>query len=210
MPVGTTAAIIGGGSLLGGIFGSSSASKAAKAQAAAAAEAARVQKEMYEQTRRDLSPYRDFGGQSTNALNDAYGFNGQQGYDRSFANFRADPGYDYARNEAIKAASTSAAARGSLFSGPVLRGITDRTFGLADQGYGNWLGRYQQGQSLGQNAAAQTGNFGAQSAAQQGQYITDGGAAKAAGYAGQANAFSSAFNNGLGAYLYGKGSGAFS
>ena len=83
------AAVIGAGA---SIYGSG---KASDAQSKAAAQAGALQKEQYDQTRADLSPYRDAGVGATGALSDAYGLNGQGGYDRAFANFRADPGYDF-------------------------------------------------------------------------------------------------------------------
>jgi len=69
MPIG---AIIGAGaSLLGGFMSSDSAGDAADAQAAAAAEAARVQKEMYDQSRTDMMPYmgRGYQGLDLYAMN---------------------------------------------------------------------------------------------------------------------------------------------
>jgi len=49
------------GPVLGAVVGSISGNKAAKTQAAAAERAAEVQREMYEQTREDLAPYRASG-----------------------------------------------------------------------------------------------------------------------------------------------------
>lgn len=54
-------AIAGGGALLGGLFGSSSASKAAKAQAASADRAAQLQKEMFDKQIALQEPYRQAG-----------------------------------------------------------------------------------------------------------------------------------------------------
>jgi hypothetical protein len=54
-------AIAGGGALLGGLFGSSSASKASKAQAASADRAAQLQKEMFDRQIELQEPYRQAG-----------------------------------------------------------------------------------------------------------------------------------------------------
>jgi len=50
-----------GASILGSVLGSSAAGDAADAQSAAAANSLKLQKEMYDQTRTDLAPYRDLG-----------------------------------------------------------------------------------------------------------------------------------------------------
>jgi len=200
MPVGTTAAIIGA-AVIGAGASIYSSNKAADAQKEAAQQSGQVQKEQYEQTRADLSPYRDFGNKSSNFLNDAYGFNGQQGYDRTTQNFRADPGYAYAVSEGLKGVEGSAAARGGLYSGATLKALQTRGQGMADQGYNNWLGRYQSGQVTGQQAAAQTGSFGQTAAQGQAQAYTNAGNARAAGYINTANSI----QGGLGqaASLYG-------
>lgn len=58
-----------GGTLGSAAIGANSASKAADASVEAANEAARVQREMYQQTREDLAPYRDLGLGSIDDLN---------------------------------------------------------------------------------------------------------------------------------------------
>jgi len=64
-------AVLGVGSAL---IGAGSANKAAKAQERAAAAQAQVQREMYDQTRTDLAPYRDLGGPAAQAINYLNGF----------------------------------------------------------------------------------------------------------------------------------------
>ena len=55
------AAIIGGTSLVSGYMGSKAAKDAAKTQAGAARYAADIEKQIYEQGREDLAPYREQG-----------------------------------------------------------------------------------------------------------------------------------------------------
>lgn len=49
------------GGIVGGVLGGNSAEDAADAQAAAAGQSLKLQKDMYDQTRADLAPYRDVG-----------------------------------------------------------------------------------------------------------------------------------------------------
>lgn len=198
MPVATTTAILAGGALLGGAMSSSAASKAAKAQRNAANQASQISKDQFAQTRADLAPYRDAGANALTRYADASGVNGADKRMASFADFRADPGYEFQMSEGLRGVQGSAAA-GSLGinGGGVLKALQRYGQGVADQGYNNYLTRFQNLASLGQNAAAQTGNFGAAAAQQQGQFAMDAGAAKAGGYLGQANAWNGAINSGL-------------
>lgn len=65
----TPIAAVGGASLVGGLAQGRAASRAADAQVAAAREQAAVQREMYQQSREDLAPYRESGLPAVNALN---------------------------------------------------------------------------------------------------------------------------------------------
>lgn len=207
MPVATTTALLLGGALVGGAaMSSSAASKAAKAQQNAANQASQISKDQYAQTRADLAPYRDTGANALKRYADASGVNGADARTASFADFRADPGYEFQMSEGLRGVQGSAAA-GSLGinGGGVLKALQRYGQGVADQGYNNYLERFKTLSSLGENAAAQTGNFGAQAAQQQGAFAMDAGAAKAGGYLGQANAWNGALNNGL--KIYGRSQG---
>jgi len=73
MAIGTTAAIIGGAALVGGAMQSRAASKAAKSQRAAADAALSAEERMYEQSRADLSPYREQGYAAGNVISQGLG-----------------------------------------------------------------------------------------------------------------------------------------
>lgn len=62
--------------LAGSAMSSSAASKAGKQQADAANRASDMQKEMYDQTREDLAPYRAMGGDASNILRQIFGLGG--------------------------------------------------------------------------------------------------------------------------------------
>jgi hypothetical protein len=113
------------------------------------------------------------------------------------ADFQADPGYQFRQSEGLKGIENSAAARGMQLSGANLKGLASYNSGLASQEYGNAFARdasnkdrsynYLSGVSnSGLNAAAQTGQFGAQAAGSVADLMTQGGNAQAAGIVGGA------------------------
>lgn len=209
MPVATSTALLVGGALAGAGASVYSANKAADAQQKAAAQAAQISKDSNAQIRSDLAPYREPGAAAFRNYNDAIGVNGAAARDASFSNFRADPGYQYALDQGLKATSGLAAARGGYMAGGTLKALQDRGQGMADQGYGSYLDRFLKSASIGENAATNTGNFGAQAARDQGGYATDAGAAKAGGYLSAAAGVNGAISNGLKLYGYGKGRGYY-
>ncbi len=173
-------------SWLSQIFGGA-ARDAAKAQVDAYGRAIDVQEKQYAQTREDLSPYRDGGQQGLAAYMDSLGLNGKSGNQRSLMAFQEGPGYQFQMNQGIQARDRSAAARGGLMSGGQLKALTEFGQGLANQEYGNYQGQLQGLAGMGQNAAAQTGQFGANAANQIGNLMGAQGDATAAGIIGRAN-----------------------
>jgi hypothetical protein len=207
MPVGTTAAIIGGSALLGAGASIYSSNKAADAQKKAAAQGVASQQQMYDQTRSDLAPYRDQGAQSTAMMGDLYGFNGPEKQAAAKAQFQSDPGYEFQRSEGLRAVEGSAAARGSALSGGAMKALQTYGTGLADQSYGNWYQRLANMQGMGQNAAAQTGNIGANTANNVSNLYGQAGAAQAGGYLAAGNAITGSLGDAAKAYGYYKGGG---
>lgn len=146
----------------------------------------------------------------------------QNEFSPTMAALEQTPGYQFTRQQGLQATTNAYAAQGlggsitgarASPSGPLGAGLEQFATGLAsntfNQQYQNWLAGqgFQQGANLqaynilagqsgqGQNAAANTGQFG--SAAVQGanQALMGGAAASAAGVVGAANAW----NQGLGA-----------
>lgn len=58
--------------------------------------------------------------------------------------YQQSPGYQYAVNEAMRQVQQNGASRGLLESGNVMRAMTDRAQGMAQQDYGNWWNRQNQ------------------------------------------------------------------
>jgi hypothetical protein len=203
MPWAVAAAVVGAGASI------YAGNKAASAQEKASNQATDISQRQYEQTRADLAPYRDAGAGALQKYADAAGINGADRRTASFADFRADPGYEFQMSEGLRGVQGSAAA-GSLGinGGGVLKALQRYGQGVADQGYNTYLGRLQNLSTMGQNSAAQTGTFGANAAAQQGGYAQDAGAARAGGYLSAAQGVNGAISNGLKFYGYQNGYGS--
>jgi len=184
--MGLGAAIVGASAI--GAVGSIAASGM---QTGAANHAANLQEQMYNTTRGDLNPY-NLTGQAANQQISAmspFSFAPTQ------AQLEATPGYQFNLSQGLKATQNSYAAQGLGTSGAALKGAASYASGLADTTYqnqfSNALNSYNtnlaklQGQAnLGENAAAQTGNYGTQAASNAGQAIVGGGNAAAAGITG--------------------------
>lgn len=136
-----------GSAIIGGISTAFGASKAAKAQQQAAQlaaqgnmAAAKAAMDMYNQTREDLSPYRDVGLRSAAELENRMP---ELTSDIDVSKELQDPNstikkaYDFTRTQGLKAAQNSAAARGLGVSGAALKGATSFATGLADNTYQN-------------------------------------------------------------------------
>jgi hypothetical protein len=173
------------------------------------------QKQIYEQQRTDLAPYRAAGEAGQNKLLEYLGIGGSTaapGYGKyATAEFTPeafaagqDPGYGFRMSEGLKAVDRQAAARGGLISGAALK--ASQRFGqdMASQEYGNAFNRYQtiRGntlspyqnlQGVGLNAANMTGAAGA-------NYGSAGGQAMGAAGGGAMNAYGAASQGATGAY----------
>ena len=203
---------IGGSALLG----ASASKSAAKTQAAATDRAGEVQKEMFDEQNRLQEPFRQGGMAAQNKLLTYFGLpGGTEGadygkYTRDFgmADFTADPGYNFRLAEGLKSLDRQAAARGGLISGGALKAAQRYGQDFASNEFTNAFNRFQTNranqlqplQSLmgaGQTAANTMGNAAANYGTNAGNLITSGGAARASGYVGGANALTS----GLGQYM---------
>lgn len=212
MPFGgiLTASLIGaGGSLLGGLFGSSSASKAADQQAKSAQQALDFQKQVFGQQQQNQQPFLDAGTSSLSKLMQQIS-NGTYGSNAAFQaptaeQARATPGYQFSQAEGSKAIERGQAAAGGAFSGGTLKALDQYNTGLADntyqQTFQNAMSGYQanlQNQAqqygqlfapaqLGENAVSSINNTGTQVAQNVGNLMTQQGNAQAAGTVGSAN-----------------------
>jgi len=198
------------------ILGASASKSAAKTQAAATDRAGEIQREMFQEQNRLQEPFRQGGMAAQNKLLTYFGLpGGTEGadygkYARDFgmSDFTTDPGYAFRLAEGQKALDRQAAARGGLISGGALKAAQRYGQDMGSQEFTNAFNRYQTNranqlqplQSLmgaGQTATNTMGTAAANYGANAGNLITSGGAARASGYVGGANALTS----GLGQYM---------
>ena len=209
--MGVEAALISaGGSLLGGAMGASASKKAGQQQAAAMDRAAQIQREIYNQQRADLAPYRE---QGYTALKDISAmkpyFTGQ------FEDYRSqylDPSIAFRLGMGEQTTQRAANVAGGGLSGNTLRALQDYSQGLASTEYGNAFNRFQQERTniyntlaniagMGQGAV-NTGVQAGQTMGQNlGQLEVGKGQAESAATIGSANAWSNAFNNAGNMYM---------
>lgn len=189
MPWMLPAAIIGSS-----LLGAGAASSAARTQARATDAATAAQERMFAKQVELQEPFRKVG---VNALPELVAASRYEPF--TMAKYQADPGYGFRLREGMKALERSAAARGGLLSGATLRGVQEYGQDLASQEYTNAFNRYQaeraarlnplqsltgMGQTTTQNIASQAGQLGQNI----GSNLMAGGAARASGYMGMANA----------------------
>ena len=188
------------GSLTGANKQAKAATQAANTQLEASREATKVQKDMYDQTRKDLMPYTDAGRSSLSQLMGQMGPKGyfSQTYDGQ--DIYSDPSYQFRLNEGLDAVQSGAAAK-------ALQGYGQD---MASQEYQNAYNRFNADQTnrynrlsnivgLGQNAAAQQGNAGMQTAQAVANNTMSGANAQAAGQIAAGNRTANNFGAVLGA-----------
>ena len=199
MPWMIAAAVVGSS-----LIGSSASKKAASTQADAANRAADLQMQQFERQVELQEPWRQAGITALNKLTPLATEYTPFGMDQ----FQQDPGYAFRMSEGMKALERSAAARGGLLSGGMLKGAQRYGQDLASQEYMNAFNRYQAERNarlnplqslagVGQTATNQLGQAGQAMASNVGQALGAAAQARASGYVGGANALS----QGLGTYL---------
>jgi len=188
-------------SVAGGLISSSGASDAADTQAAGARDAAAVQDRMFRQVREDLLPYMQAGYSGIDQLRRLTGIDGHSNdvlksdllkpIVMDQATLEQTPGYQFNLAQGLRAVQNSAAARGLGTSGAALKGAANFATGLADSTYQNQFANAVLNQTnqfnrlmgisqLGQNSAAQVGNYGTQAGAGIAQTLASGANAQAA------------------------------
>lgn len=210
MAVTTGTALLGGALAGGSLLGSGmAANKAAKAQVGAANEANRLQRDMFTATRQDNMPWMQAGQGGLNALMQLYGMqsDGNGGFTKStdpqaaMRMLQQDPSYQFRLQQGQGALENSAAARGGLMSGNMLRALSDYGQNTASMEFGNVANRLAGLAGVGQNAAQYIGSAGQQTGQALANNTIMAGQARASGYTGMANALNNAV--GQGAMLYG-------
>ncbi len=193
--MGIGAAAVGGAAMLGSSYMSSrAASKGAKAQAKASKRASEIELQMFREGQAAQAPWREAGERALGIL--------EERVMAGPGEYTQDPGYQFRLGEGLKQIQSG---RGNIRSGATEKALQRYAQDYATGDYQNFLNRYNQSltplQSLsgvGQTTSAQGAQLGGQVAGQIGQNIQQSGAAKASGYAQQANIMSGMVGQGLG------------
>lgn len=178
----TAAMIAGGATLASSLIGSRAAGKAADVQASAADRAAQLQNEQFNKQVELQEPWRQAGINALGKLQsgDVMGY--------------MDPSYKFRLGEGLKALDRQAAARGGLISGGALKAAQRYGQEFASNEFGNAYNRLAGLAGIGQTATNQLGAAGQANAANVGNLMTGGAAARASGYVGGANALTGGLN----------------
>lgn len=198
------------------VVGAYSSRQGAKAQKQAADQSAEVQREIFQKQTELAEPFRQAGISSQNELMRLLGIGGDATaadygmLTRQFGekDLQMDPGYGFRLREGEKALERMQSARGNLLSGGAIKAGQRYGQDLASQEYMNAFNRaqaqlgtrlgalgslYGAGQAATQQVSGQAGQYGENV----GNLLMAGGAARASGYAGAANAL----NQALGQYV---------
>lgn len=169
---------------VGAIFGANAAGRAADAQVGAANRASALSERQFDLTRQDLAPFREQGVNALNMLSSEL-----------LQPLEATPQFNFALEQGVNALDQSAAARGKLLSGQQVKAVQGFGTGLANQLSGERLNRLASLSGVGQTATTNTGQFGANAAANSGNALINAGTARASGFVGQSNAVNDSINN---------------
>lgn len=202
------------GKALGSITGANqqakAATQAANTQVGATREATQIQKDMYDQTRSDLMPYADAGKTSLSQLMGQMGPEGYFNQTYTGQDIYSDPSYQFRLQQGQDSIQSGAAAQGGLLSGATLKALQGYGQDMASQEYGNAYNRFNADQTnqfnrlsnligMGQNASAQQGNAGMQTAQAVANNTMAGANAQAAGQIAAGNRTANTFGSVLGA-----------
>lgn len=189
------------GSVAKGVLKKKGAGKLASARE----EASSLLGSEFRRTEAEMAPWRTIGGDALDRMAISLGLPDQYGRTedgRDFSEFFKSPGYEFRRDEGIKAVERSATSRRMLQSGPAMKAVQRYGEGLASDEYSNYMnllgGLSQQGLGVTTNL----GMMRANTAANRANMISGAGVARQSGYeslAGMAGDISGTVGGYLGA-----------
>ncbi len=205
------AAVVAGAVVAGSVYSAKKSGKAAEKAAEAQSEASEAgiaeQRRQFDKLTELLSPYTKAGPGALAAQQNILGLGGAEAQRSAISGIEQSPYFQATARQGESAILQNASATGGLRGGNTQGALAQfrpqLLNQLVQQQYQN-LGGIT---SLGQNAAAQQGNAGMQSAANIGNLLQQGGAAQAGGYLGKAQATNQLVSNliGIGGAAYGAG-----
>lgn len=179
--------------ILGGRSERKAAKRAAEEQAQAAAAANSMEERIYNQSREDLTPWREQGVKSLNQLAAMLQPGGEMTRRFSAQDFQTDPGYQFRLSEGQNALSRALAAAGMRNSGAALKEAMRYNQGAASDEYQNAFNRFTlQNNDIynriagladtGQTTSQQLANVGQNYSSQYGQNLGQAANARASSY----------------------------
>ena len=186
------------------VIGASSANKAAKAQEDAANRDIALKQDIFNQQKQMFQPYRAAGGNALAAYNFEMGLGARPA---GYGGFKKTPGYDFRLNEGLDGVQAGVGARHGLNSGATMKALNRYGQDYASNEYGTHMNRLGGLMQQGQASAAMTATAGNNYSQGTGNALANIGNANAAGAIGVGNAIQGGINNGIGAWMYGKGQG---
>jgi hypothetical protein len=211
--MGIATAIVGS-ALIGGAVASRGASKQSRAIEQGAKTASEATLTGQREALAATQPFRDLSLEQLNQLAALYAPGGEYARMPTLEELQFDPGYGLRFEEGQRALERSAAARGGLLSGPMLRGITRFGQEMKSQEYQNAMARAMAQRGARTNVLSTVGGMGPAIAGQQANIFTGTGAnlaniaqqqaaGRASAYGAQYNALGQAISQaGMGYGLY--------
>ena len=207
----TASSIMAGGSIVGGLIGSSAAKRAAETQANAAREAIAQQREMFNIQNEQQKPYREAGYSALSDISNMKPYLTKQFGQEDFQ-AGIDPSYNFRLAQGNLQTTNIANQAGGLIGGNALQGLTNYGQGAASQEYQNAFNRFQTQRGniyntlagiagIGQTAQGQTSTLAQNTAGNIGQATIGIGNAMAGGQIGASNALSAGFQGAGNAYM---------
>jgi len=207
----TVAAAMVGAAVVGGVVSAdaqrSAANKAADAQQAAAEAGIDQNTQQFAAIQKLLSPYVQAGNSSLSAQQNLLGLNGANAQQQAVAALQSSPAFQAQLKQGETSILQNASATGGLRGGNTQAALAQYSPLLLAQTINDQYTKLGGMTSIGQNAAAMTGNAGMQSAGNVTNLLQQQGAAQAGAYLAQGKATSSAVNGvtqAIGTY-YGNG-----
>lgn len=190
------AAAVIGGAVVGAGASTVSANKQAKSAKSAADATVAENARQFDLVRQDTAGVRNLGEGAVGQLSKL------QGGDLSA--FYADPGYQFARDEGLKAAHGVAIAGGRSISGAEDKALTRYGTGVANQQYGAFVDRLLQQAGLGNTGIGASAAAGANAAGNIGSAYMNAGAMRGNAYANQAAGINNSVQGGISNMLLSK------
>lgn len=181
------------------VIGASSASKARRSQERAADAQLDLSREQFDQTRADLQPFRQAGGNALAAYQSELGLGAAP---RGYEGISMSPGTTFALEQGRDTIEAGAAARSGLNSGATLAGLERLRFGLSAQDRETQLNRLGGLSQMGQSAAAMQAANSANYTQNATNALGAMGNAQSAGAIGVGNSLQGGLNNLASIYGY--------